>query len=124
MTIIIGGGSSSRSSNSSSSSRSSNPINHIISISSSSSSISSNVSVVFVTIITIIIIITIILITANPRTNIVGFRGSDSSIILILRGGIPRPKGNFPESLSQAILVGTMLAGRLGIYNILRYATT
>ena len=34
------------------------------------------------------------------------FRGFDSSIILILRGGIPRPIGDFPESLSQAMLVG------------------
>ena len=42
-------------------------------------------------------------------------RWFDSSIILILRGGIPRPTGNFPESLSQAILVGIMLAGRLGL---------
>ena len=38
----------------------------------------------------------------------------DSSIIFILRGGILRPKGNFPESLSQAMLVGIILAGRLG----------
>ena len=29
----------------------------------------------------------------NLPTNIVGFRGFDSSIILILRGGIPRPIG-------------------------------
>ena len=40
--------------------------------------------------------------TPNPPTNIVGFRGLDSSIILILRGGILTPIGNFPESLSQA----------------------
>ena len=52
--------------------------------------------------------------TADPSTNIVDFRGFDSSIILIQRGGIPRPIGNFPESLSQAILVGIMLVGRLG----------
>ena len=52
---------------------------------------------------------------ANLRTNIMDFRGFDSSIILILRGGIPRPMGNFPESLSQAILVGIMLVGRLGL---------
>ena len=41
------------------------------------------------------------------------FRGFDSSIILILRGGIPRPLGTLPESLSQAILVGIILVGRL-----------
>ena len=49
--------------------------------------------------------------TANPPTNIVDFRGFDSSIILILRGGIPRPIGDFPENSSQAMLVGTMLVG-------------
>ena len=27
------------------------------------------------------------------------FRGFDSSMILILRCGIPRPKGDFPEDL-------------------------
>ena len=42
------------------------------------------------------------------------FRGY-SSIILILRGEIPRPIGNFRESLSQAILVGLILVGRLGV---------
>ena len=41
--------------------------------------------------------------------------GFDSSIILILRAGIPRPIGDFPEGLSQAILVGMMLVGRLGV---------
>ena len=54
-------------------------------------------------------------ITANLRTKILDFREFDSSIILILRGGIPRPIGNFPESLSQAILVGIILVGRLGV---------
>ena len=48
------------------------------------------------------------------------FRGFDSSIILSLMGGIPRPMGNFPESLSQAILVGIILVGRLGIISVLR----
>ena len=53
-------------------------------------------------------------VAANLRTNIMDFRGLDSSIIIILRGGIPRPVGDFPESLSQAIfLVGVMLVGRL-----------
>ena len=28
-------------------------------------------------------------------------------------------KGNFPESLSQAMLVGTMLVGRLGVLNLI-----
>ena len=53
--------------------------------------------------------------TANLPTNIVDFGGFDSSIILIIRGGIPRPIGDFPESLSRAMLVGIMLVGRLGI---------
>ena len=52
--------------------------------------------------------------TANLPTNIVDFRAFDSSTILILRGGILRSIGNFPESLSQAILVGIRLVGRLG----------
>ena len=43
------------------------------------------------------------------------FGGFDSSMILILRGGIPRPTADFPESLSQAILVGIVLVGRLGV---------
>ena len=50
----------------------------------------------------------------NLRTNIIDSGGFDSSIVLILRGGISRPIGNFPESLSQAVLVGIMLVGRLG----------
>ena len=54
--------------------------------------------------------------TANLRTNVMDFRGLNSSMILIIRGGIPMPKGDFPESLSQAIIlvVGIMLVGRLG----------
>ena len=54
--------------------------------------------------------------TANLRTKILDFRGFDASITSILRGGIPRPIGNFPESLSQAILVGRILVGRLGLH--------
>ena len=56
-----------------------------------------------------------LLATANLRTKIPDFRGFDSSIIFILRGGIPRPIGTLPESLSQAILVGIMLVGRWGV---------
>ena len=52
--------------------------------------------------------------TANLRTTIMDFRGFHSSLILILRGGILMFIGDFPESLSQAILVGKMLVGRLG----------
>ena len=43
--------------------------------------------------------------TANLRTKFVDFRGFDSNRILNSRGGIVRSIGNFPESLSQAILV-------------------
>ena len=43
-------------------------------------------------------------------------RGFDSDIVLIQRGEILRPIGDFPESLSQAMLVGAMLAGRLGVF--------
>ena len=45
-------------------------------------------------------------------TNIMDLRVFDSSIILCLRGGIPRPMGNSPESLSQAILVGIIHVSR------------
>ena len=40
----------------------------------------------------------------------------DSSIILSLRGGIVVPTGSLPESLGQAILVGTVLVGRSGVW--------
>ena len=43
------------------------------------------------------------------------FRGFDSSIMLNVRGGILMSTGDFPESLSQAMLVGIMLVGRLGV---------
>ena len=36
----------------------------------------------------------------------------------MLRAGIPRPTGNMPESLGQAILVGIILAGRLGVRQV------
>ena len=55
---------------------------------------------------------------ANLRTKILDFRGFDSSRTLIARGGIPRPIGNFPKSLSQAILVGIIVVGRLGVKQI------
>ena len=53
--------------------------------------------------------------TANLRTKIMDFRGFYSSIILMLRGGILMSIGNFLVTLSQAILVGIMLAGRSGV---------
>ena len=53
--------------------------------------------------------------TPNLRTKILDFRGSDSSRILISRGGILMSIGDFPESLSQAMVVRTMLVGRLGV---------
>ena len=56
------------------------------------------------------------LVTSNLRTKIVDFRGFDSNTILIQRGGIPRPMGNFPEGLSQAMLLRIFLVGRLGVY--------
>ena len=52
---------------------------------------------------------------ANLRTKPLDFRGFDSSTILILRGGILRSIGNFPESFSQAILAGRLLVGGLGV---------
>ena len=55
--------------------------------------------------------------TANicTSTNIMDFRGFDSSRSLIIRGGIIMSIGDLLESLSQAILVGIMLVGRLGV---------
>ena len=53
--------------------------------------------------------------TDDLRSKMVDFRGFDSSTILILRGGILMSKGDFPKSLSQAILVGIILVGRLGV---------
>ena len=50
--------------------------------------------------------------TPNPPTNIVGFRGLDSSIILMLTGGILRPIGNFPESLNESSNVSRGNASR------------
>ena len=52
---------------------------------------------------------------ANLRTKILDFRGFDSSIILILRGDILMSMGNFLDMLSQGILAGITLVGRLGI---------
>ena len=52
---------------------------------------------------------------ANRHTKILDVRGFYSNIIFILRGGIPMPIGDFPETLSQAILVGRILARRLGV---------
>ena len=53
--------------------------------------------------------------TPNLPADMVDFRGFDSSTILNFRGEIPRPIGDFPESLSQAMLVGIILVGRLGV---------
>ena len=58
-------------------------------------------------------------ITPGSPINIVDFRGFCSNIIYILRGGIPSPIGDFPEDLSQAMLVGIMLVGRLGVILII-----
>ena len=55
-------------------------------------------------------------VTPNLPTNIVGFGWFASSVILNVRGGIPRPIGNFLESLSRAILLGIMLVGRLCVW--------
>ena len=52
---------------------------------------------------------------ASLRARILDFRGFDSSRTLISRGGILLSKGDFPEMLSQRILVGIILVGRLGV---------
>ena len=57
---------------------------------------------------------------ANLRTNMIDIRGFDSSMMLILRCGIPRPMGNFPESLSQAIWDnGSREIGRISLFKLL-----
>ena len=48
-------------------------------------------------------------------TKTLDFGGFDSSIILVLRGEIVMSIGNCLEDLSQAILVGMILVGRLGV---------
>ena len=53
--------------------------------------------------------------TANLRTKILYFRGLDSSVILILKGGIFMSIGNSPERLSKQIYVGIVFVGRLGV---------
>ena len=53
--------------------------------------------------------------TASLPTKILDFWGFDSSRILISRDGIPRPIVDFQEHLSQAILVGMILVGELGV---------
>ena len=55
------------------------------------------------------------MIAANLRTKTLDVGGFDSSISLILRDGILMPIGDFLESLTQAMLVGVMLVGRLGV---------
>ena len=57
--------------------------------------------------------------TANLRTNNLDFPGFDSSISW-LRGGILVSVGNFREALSRQILVGMILAGRLGVKRYMR----
>ena len=52
---------------------------------------------------------------ANLHTTILDFGGFDSGRILMPRGGILLFVWNFQEILSQAILVGINLVGRLGV---------
>ena len=54
-------------------------------------------------------------VTLNLPTNIVDLGGFDSSIMSFFRGWILMSIGIFPESLSQAMLVGVMLVGRSGV---------
>ena len=53
--------------------------------------------------------------TADLRTKVMTFGGFDSCITFISRCGILMSIGIFPESLSQQILVGRILVGRLGV---------
>ena len=51
----------------------------------------------------------------SSETKTLDFRGFDAYIILILRGGILMSIGKCPEMLSQLMLVGIILVGRLGV---------
>ena len=53
--------------------------------------------------------------TPNLPTNTTDFRGLDSSIIFILSGRIIMSIGDFPDSLSQAMLVVIMLVERSAV---------
>ena len=53
--------------------------------------------------------------TANIRIKILDVRGFDSSVFLKLRGEIIMSIGNLPDLLSQQILAGKILVGRLGV---------
>ena len=50
------------------------------------------------------------------------FRGFDSSMILISRGGILMYTGSSPESSTQAIIAGMILVGRLGVHQTFKTA--
>ena len=86
------------------------------------------ITVIVIIIIIVIVIIIIIIISSSSiiikrslPTNIVDFGELDSSTLLIVRVGIPRPIGDFPESLTQAMLVGIMLVGRLGVLLVMLF---
>ena len=51
---------------------------------------------------------------------LVDFGGCDASTVLISTGGILMSIGDFPESLSRAMLVGTMSVGGLCVYHFRR----
>ena len=85
----------------------------------SSSSSSSSVCIIIIIIIMLDLkVAPNLLTTVNLRIQILDFSGLDSSRILILRVGILISIVDFLESLSQAILVGIILAGRLGVRGI------
>ena len=44
------------------------------------------------------------MVTASPQTNNLGFRGFDSSMLLISRGGIPWSRREFPKNLDPETL--------------------
>ena len=48
--------------------------------------------------------------TANLRTKVLDFRGFDSSRVLSLSGGIPRPIGKLPGSLESSNLSRDVLS--------------
>ena len=62
--------------------------------------------------------------TANLRTNILDFRGFDSSIIVILRGRIPRPIGDFTGKFESSNLGRDDVSREIGRTHSLTHSLT
>ena len=72
------------------------------------------VTAMIVIVIVMIVLLLIMIIRPTSLLTWRAFRGSDSSIILISRGGILMSIGDFKEGLSQAVLVVCNFSRRIG----------